>query len=149
LTPYLLADQTSTYYGYGWSIGDWAGWHWVEHGGGINGFTCATLRIPSEKVFAAVLTNCDSGERFPDEIAVRAVGYAVGKPFNEPALVSLSPEQLSRLSGDYQQPGGETYKVSTTDGHLEVEVAPDVSLIFDPISASEFVFRRNIFSWLK
>jgi D-alanyl-D-alanine carboxypeptidase len=147
-TPCCLFDGSSIPYGCGWSVGQWAGWQWIEHGGGINGFTCHVLRIPSEQIFVAVLTNSDASQRNPDEVAVRAAGYAAGKPFAEPTLAELAPEQLAGLAGTYQRPGSDPQQIKVVDGHLEIALAPDFSLVYQPLGPLEFVSARSIFSSL-
>jgi D-alanyl-D-alanine carboxypeptidase len=146
--PCTLADGSSITYACGWAVGEWAGWQWVEHGGGINGFSCHALRIAAEDVFVVVLTNSDSPNRFPDEVAVRLAGYATGKPFPDPVIVPLSAEQLARCAGNFQKTGPEQWKATVNEGHLRVEFSPEFIVDFDSLGPLEFVSRRNIFSRL-
>ena len=62
-----LSDGTSTGYGFGWEISEYAGHCLVEHGGGIHGFRTHTIRLPDARVFVAVLSN--NSEVAPDVLA--------------------------------------------------------------------------------
>ena len=56
-TSYALTSGNDSSYGYGWSIGRYEGRAVQEHGGGIHGFRSYVLRIPSDGVYVAVLSN--------------------------------------------------------------------------------------------
>jgi len=101
-TPYVLSGGASTNYGYGWEIGKLQGVPIIQHGGSIPGFKSHTLRIPSEKLYVAVLSNADSGLMRPDEVAAKASAIAIGKPFPEYKEVMLSAAALDALSGTYK-----------------------------------------------
>jgi D-alanyl-D-alanine carboxypeptidase len=55
-----LKDGQPTGYGYGWELGNYAGHAFSEHNGAINGFSTQMMRLPSDNVYVAILTNCDS-----------------------------------------------------------------------------------------
>jgi CubicO group peptidase (beta-lactamase class C family) len=101
-TPYVLSGGASTNYGYGWEMGKLQGAVMIAHGGSIPGFKTFTLRIPSEKLYVAVLSNADSGLMRPDDVAAKASAIAIGKPFPEYKEVMLSAAALDALSGTYQ-----------------------------------------------
>jgi CubicO group peptidase (beta-lactamase class C family) len=101
-TPYVLSGGASTNYGYGWEMGKLQGAAMISHGGSIPGFKSFTLRIPSEKLYVAVLSNADSGLMRPDDVAAKASAIAIGKPFPEYKEVMLSAAALDALSGTYK-----------------------------------------------
>ena len=68
-TPYRLASGNSTGYGYGWHIGQYEGRAVQEHGGGIHGFRAHVLRIPSDGVYVAALSNVAAAEPNPEFLA--------------------------------------------------------------------------------
>ena len=70
-SPYVLNDGTVTKYGYGWEIGRLSGVKIISHGGAIDGFNCAVLRIPAEGLFIAVLSNTGIGND-AETVAVQA-----------------------------------------------------------------------------
>ena len=66
-TPETLNDGEALDYGFGWGIGNIQGVPMIQHGGGINGFLSASLVLPEEKLFVAVLSNCNCNP--PGELA--------------------------------------------------------------------------------
>lgn len=105
-TPYILSDGKSTGYGYAWETGKFLGLPMNGHSGGINGFNTYALRLPTEKVYVAVLSNADSGLPMADDIAMRAAAIAIGKPFPEFKEIRLPASALDALSGTYQFDAG-------------------------------------------
>ncbi|MEW7848647.1 serine hydrolase domain-containing protein [Massilia aurea] len=83
-TPYKLNPEKSTGYGYGWGLRTFQGAPAIDHDGGINGFSSYALRLPRQKIFVAVLANRDSGGIEVEELAKRAAGLAMGKPYSTP-----------------------------------------------------------------
>jgi D-alanyl-D-alanine carboxypeptidase len=142
-TPFRLNDGTSTSYGYGWSISQYDGLATIEHGGGINGFTCHALRIPSERVFVAVLTNCDSHTIDPEFAAVQVAGHVLGRPWHEPRPIALGAEVLQALAGVYRmEDGGDEITVKVEDAGLCAQLGP-MHWTLLPTSPSEFVVRER------
>ena len=68
-TNFTLSGGKQTGYGYGWFIRGLDGINALEHGGDIGGFSAATLRLPNEELFVAVLANSNFHEPAPDTIA--------------------------------------------------------------------------------
>ncbi len=68
-TPYALPGDTKSSYGYGWITGNVRGVPVIAHGGSINGFQAYAMRVPSEKLYVAVLTNSDAGLVMPEVVA--------------------------------------------------------------------------------
>lgn len=79
-TPYMLASGARTKYGYGWDIGKLLGKLAISHGGDIDGFSSAVLRIPDEKLFIAVLANVNSNGMHPEAVAAQIAAIAMSKP---------------------------------------------------------------------
>jgi D-alanyl-D-alanine carboxypeptidase len=111
-TPYKLASGNDAGYGYGWQIGQYEGLAVQEHGGGIHGFRAYVLRIPSERVYVAVLSNLAASEPNPGLLARKAAAIAVGKPLANPPAVSSMPEQLDAFVGRYRTPSGARHAVT-------------------------------------
>jgi len=114
-TPFILNDGESTGYGYGWAMSDHEGLRFIEHGGGINGFTCGTVRVPSEKVYAAVLTNYDAPKTDPSNLAYKLAAIACGHPIVEPMPIEVSEEVLDFYLGVYEI-NDEEDRIVTRDG---------------------------------
>jgi CubicO group peptidase (beta-lactamase class C family) len=100
--PFTTNDGESTGYGFGWAISSHEGLRFIEHGGGINGFTCGSVRVPSEKVYAAVLTNYDAPKTDPSQTAYKLAGLACGRPVVDPTPIEISEEALEAYVGVYQ-----------------------------------------------
>ena len=81
-TPLTLPDGTKTRYGFGWGIWSYEGHAVVEHGGRINGFATANMRLPDDRIYVAVLSNC-LGCAEPRALALQAASLLIGKPFDE------------------------------------------------------------------
>ncbi len=140
-TPYRLLDGSSTHYGYGWGVHEYEGNAWIEHSGGINGFVSHAARIPSEGLFAAVLSNNTGAPRFPEELCFRILTHALGRPYRDPEPADLPIE--TSAAGEYRLQTGQRRALALEDGRL-VLVDPEdnrrVSL--QPISPGEFVPER-------
>lgn len=119
-TPNRLASGNSTGYGYGWQIGQYEGRAVQEHGGGIHGFRAHVLRIPSDGVYVAVLSNVAAAEPNPEFLARQAAAIAIGKPLVDPALVTLTPEQLDACVGRYRTVSGARHAVTREGARLFV-----------------------------
>jgi D-alanyl-D-alanine carboxypeptidase len=100
-TPYVLSTGKDTAYGYGWGVGSFRGVKMVSHDGGINGFNSFVLRLPSEKVYVATLSNAESGVVAASEAAYKAAAIAIGKPFPDQEI-KLAPALLDAYTGVYR-----------------------------------------------
>ena len=99
-TPRLLTNSKPTNYGYGWSMRSYEDRPIIEHGGGVNGFATYALRLPDDRVFVAILSNRDSMS--PGAVAFKVAALAIGKPYQEPVAIKLTPSQLDQIAGVYE-----------------------------------------------
>jgi hypothetical protein len=139
-TSYSLPDGKLTHYGYGWAVHAYEGHTWIEHGGGIHGFLCQVARIPDERLFVAVLSNLIGADQSPDQLAFRSLACAMGKPYQDPKVISIPAEKLADFEGVYQNPSGEELVVRFEEGKLIFlpgEESPGFEL--QPVSENEFV----------
>jgi CubicO group peptidase (beta-lactamase class C family) len=145
-TPFTLKDGSSTYYGYGWAIEDYAGLNWLRHDGGIHGFVCTVIRIPQERLFAAVLSNNTGADKTTEELAFRIILHNLGQQIVEPQPIGLSPAGLEHLEGVYEVPPGEVHLFQVKDGklfHCMPEYQFEEQLF--PISENECFPKGNVF----
>ncbi len=77
-TPFRLCDGASAGYGYGWAVGDFGGQPWIEHTGGMNGFSSHATRLPQERIFVAVLSNQAGADT--KLLSVRIANVLLGRP---------------------------------------------------------------------
>ena len=119
-TPVTLPDGTKTRYGFAWVIGTYEGHPVIEHGGAVNGFATANMRLPDDHLYVAVLSNCGgcADVRF---LALTAAGILIGKPLDARKTVALSPALLDAYAGAYTDSDGDDWVVRRKNDHLEVQ----------------------------
>ena len=141
-TPAKLPDGSDTRYGYGWILWRWNGHAVVEHGGGINGFQSANMRLPDDHVYVAVLSNC-GGCADPRTLALRAATKLVGQPYDARPTAAVAPERLDRYAGTYRDSDGDDWIVSREADHLVIAAGPRRWKAW-PSSDTEFFFRDAV-----
>jgi len=144
-TDYKLSSGNSSGYGYGWQIARYEGQAVQEHGGGIPGFRAHVLRIPSEGVYAAVLSNLAGPEPDPQGLARRAAAIAIGKPLTNPAAVSLTGEQLEPFVGRYVTVAGTRHTVTRDGSRLFVQFGGGTRRELTP-SGNDTFFEKDAFT---
>ena len=77
-TAHTLDGGAPTRYGYGWMLDKVQGAPTIGHGGSINGYKTFALRVPSERLYVAVLNNADSGLAMPEMVANKVAAIAIG-----------------------------------------------------------------------
>jgi CubicO group peptidase (beta-lactamase class C family) len=120
-TPYPLAGEAPTNYGYGWMLSKVQGAPVIWHGGSINGFKTSAMRLPGEKLYVAVLSNADSGLVQPEVVSRKVAAIAIGKPYREFTAITLEPKALDAFAGVYKidDKGKRTFRVE--NGRLLME----------------------------
>lgn|GEM_PF-61704 len=101
-TPYTLSTGVKTTYGYGWEIGTLQGRPNISHGGGIPGFASNALRLPSDGVYVAIISNTMAGDGLNNTLSAQLAAVAIGKPFLEYKEVKLNYAALDRHIGVYK-----------------------------------------------
>lgn len=102
-------------YGYGWMMADLAGAVTHEHSGGIDGFSSYVIRVPSQKVYVAVLANTGTFDSYT--MAVKLAAMAIGQPI-EPDPVVLPAATLSAITGNYSFDDGTERLITLEKGQL-------------------------------
>jgi D-alanyl-D-alanine carboxypeptidase len=118
-TPFTLASGAASRYAMGWSVTTHEGLAVAEHGGGIPGFVCFVVRMPSEHLFVAVLSN--NGESRPATTAHMLAALAIGRPFKDPPVATVPPATLDQYEGTYQLADDQRMTVTVARGQLAVE----------------------------
>jgi CubicO group peptidase (beta-lactamase class C family) len=140
---HILADGSTTEYGYGWDIAKLAGHSLIGHDGAINGFLTYAIRLPEDHVFVAVLSN--NGGVKPDQLAFQIAASAIGKPFEKPTPIQLDPETLARYEGDYRGSTLGEWHVTRDGNRLLFQSIPDPALELLAVSSNEFFIKER---WL-
>lgn len=136
---YKLNDGKETNYGYGWSVGNIQGHRMIGHGGGINGFLSASLYLPEDKVFVAVLSNCNC--HAPNQVANQLAAIALGKPYSWKAI-SLTSEQASEYPAVYENESG-TRTITAEAGKLYSMRTGGSKLEIFPYAKDKFFFENS------
>jgi len=138
-----LTDGSSTEYGYGWGISEYAEHRLIEHGGGIHGFRTYVIRMPDDHIFVAVLSN--NGGLGPELLAFRIAALAIGQPYKEPEPIALDSEALARCEGIYQVTGAEEWHIVRQDKCLFWQRGQDSQVELVPFSPNKFFFKDDPF----
>lgn len=137
---HTLADGSSTAYGYGWEISEYAGHRLIEHGGGIHGFRTRAIRLPDDRVFVAVLSN--NGGIDPGLLAFKIAALTIGQPYQEPMPVKLKTEVLTLYEGVYEINGSAQIHMIREDNQLFFQYGENPRMELIPLSSNEFFFKE-------
>ena len=140
-TPVVLPDGRPTRYGFGWGIWSYQGHAVVEHGGTINGFSTANMRLPDDRIYVAVLSNC-GGCADPRSLALTAATTLLDIPFDQRAAASASPAALDRVAGSYRDEDGDVWVIAREGDHLSVAAGRTYTAY--PASETAFFFRDSV-----
>ena len=110
-------------YGYGLAPGQLQGKRSVGHGGGVHGFTTASIYYPDDSVNVVVFTNSNTG---PDPLAANIARAVFGMPLvplpRPPVTVPLADADRDKLPGAYDlnrlNGGVLTVNVTVEEGRL-------------------------------
>ncbi len=141
-------------YAFGWIIDSVGAYERIWHDGQIAGFAAALVRIPSEELCIAVLSNDDTGPARSLAIALSAL--AVGQPYDVPVRktpVAGNPDRYPEYVGAYDLGGGQYRFITTENGKLfsqragspQFEILPEGGdKFFYPMdNATTVLFIRN------
>ena len=142
----ILADGRSTQYGFGWGISPLEGKTFIEHGGGINGFICHTLRMPEERVYVAILTNRTGTPDPLGMLALKIAFLAAGLALPEVQPVELKPEMLAACQGVYQLNEKEELVLAVKEEKLTAQRTGGGKDELLPLSAREFYYKDHPFA---
>ncbi len=115
-TSYRLGNGRLTGYGYGWETGNVQGSLSVKHVGVINGFITYTAYLPEEKIFIALLSNCECVGDL-DEPASRIAAMLLGKPYTR-GSIQLTTQELAAYQGVYHTEYEGERIIAIQDGQL-------------------------------
>jgi CubicO group peptidase (beta-lactamase class C family) len=139
-----LPDGEETGYGYGFALANYAGHPIVQHNGGINGFATHSLRLPQDKVFIAILTNCDSCPVSLIDLIFNLAAQVVGKPYREPIAITLPTATLATYEGVYQRSDQRELVIFRAGDQLRLLAGGEEAQVLTPSSASEFFIKDQL-----
>jgi CubicO group peptidase (beta-lactamase class C family) len=139
-TPCPLKNGGSTGYGYGWFIANYQGHRFIEHGGGINGFSTYEMTLPEDHIFLAILTNSAIGSRGPEPRAFKIATLLLGKPEPERKAVALPAGAVDALVGVYENADGQACYIIREGSKVLSQRAGDAKYEIMAASPDEFFF---------
>lgn len=98
-TPTLLANGTTTEYGFGWGVGDYRGHRVVYHQGEINGFLTFLARFLDDAVTVILLSNANGRDLDPLFRRIVRAALAIAPLKREGS--TLDPDAQKRMTGTY------------------------------------------------
>jgi len=140
-TNYSLNNGDPIYYGYGWGIDEIQGAPSVEHGGGIFGYVTQGVYIPSEDIYAVVLTNSNGNS--PQDVTVKMAAIAMGKPFPSTEGISVSEAEMKKWAGTYEFDGGVVRYITFSEGTLYSQREGSERLKLYATANDEFYFEDS------
>jgi CubicO group peptidase (beta-lactamase class C family) len=141
-TERKLKDGSATHYGYGWSFQNVQGSPTIEHNGGINGFVSASLYLPKEDIYVAVL--CNSETDAVEVLAPQLAAIAMGKPYGGSTTINVPIDKLKELQGVYLDTDSVKYYITVDEQGLHAQPegsAPEDLLCFSP---DKFIFKGDV-----
>jgi CubicO group peptidase (beta-lactamase class C family) len=139
-TPFKLNNGKSTGYGYGWGISMLEGQRMIAHNGGINGFSCDTLRLPESHVYVAILTNRNTGTA---NLTKKLALLAIGKEWREPVAIKLPAATLDKYAGVYRLNEKQEAVMTRENDALFLALPQMGKVEIQPLSETEFFVKRS------
>ena len=118
--PQVAAGSFADHYGIGWALRTIAGMKVVGHGGSTNGFRAQLTLVPQRRVAVALLTNGSGGAALNRTVEGWALERYAGLRAPDPLPVPMTPAELARFAGRYQQPLADITVTVAGDG-LRIE----------------------------
>lgn len=146
-TPGVLNNKKTTDYGYGWSIQDFRGLKFIEHGGGLHGFTSFLERQPEKKITVVVLCNSvPSPEGInPGTNASLISEYLLWPDMTKQSVIdaeiSLDQKLLNSYVGRYDYGQGMLLIVSLEGNQLYAQLTGQPKFPIFPSSKNEFYWK--------
>jgi D-alanyl-D-alanine carboxypeptidase len=150
--PFTLNDGSASRYGLGWQTADIKGKRAVFHGGDYLGYSALIMRVPSEDIFIAILSNDGRIHAFDLEYPAKKIAALLfGDPFPEWHAIQMAPDDLREYEGTYRigdndvrefiVEGGKAYTSRNGRPRLEIYPASDSTFFYTAtLSYIEFEF---------
>jgi D-alanyl-D-alanine carboxypeptidase len=133
-------------YAYGWSVPAASpstfGRTFIQHGGGINGFSTMIIRLPDDNLTAIVLAN--SSQVPAGRIAKDLVAIVLGEPYTvavERKTTQIDPKILDSLVGEYQIVPAFSMTVTREGDQLFVQATKQPKFPLFPESETKFFLK--------
>lgn len=102
-TPAVLTGGRPSRYALGWQVQDLKGRSMLFHGGDYLGYSAVILRIPSERIFIAILSNDGRIYAYNLDYPARKIAALLfDDPFTEWQAIEMPAQDLQRYVGTYR-----------------------------------------------
>jgi CubicO group peptidase (beta-lactamase class C family) len=142
LVPAALAADVFTPgksdYGFGWFSGKGFNRTRYRHNGSLPGYISDYIKFPDDSITIVIFSNIDRGRL--SNVARDLSAITLGESWDMPVrgkVVTLTPEQLARLTGEYQMADGTPFSVRVED-MLVAELKGRYTAGLIPLSPTEF-----------
>jgi CubicO group peptidase (beta-lactamase class C family) len=140
-TPFTLSDGRSSRYGLGWQTQDLKGRKMVFHGGDYLGYSALILRIPSENIFIALLTNDSRTYAYNLDYPARKIAALLfDDPFPEWQTIEMPADALERYVGTYRISDSNAREFLIEDGQAFTQRNGGTKLEVFPASDTTFFY---------
>lgn len=119
-TPGHLNDNSTTDYGFGWTVGDRLGLQYVEHGGSWLGFRNFVLRYPRQHFSVVVLSNLAQFD--PEVRANKVARIYLRDQMTLPFAREVAPGILKSYAGKYEFERRAAAEVTMEGGQLWIQL---------------------------
>jgi CubicO group peptidase (beta-lactamase class C family) len=125
-------------YGFGWIVDSAFKRKRYHHTGSLPGYVSNLIKFPDDSVTIVIFANIDRGRM--SSIVRDLTAITFGEPWDMPVrgnVVSLTPDQLSKLTGEYAMSDGTPFSVRVED-MLVAELKGRYTAGLIPLSPTEF-----------
>ena len=149
-TPALLADGSSTRYGFAFWVDQVAGHRRIRHGGTEPGFRTEYSRFVDDKIDIIVLVNGES--MVPDDVAVEVANYFIPGLSTDRKTITLEPKVLAAYAGQYQVTpsniltiavDGTGLSAQSSEGYAQFHLRAETPDVFFLSKDESYVFTRD------
>ncbi len=127
-------------YGFGWFIEKTLDRTRYSHTGALPGRLTNFIKFPADSITIIIFSNADRGRMGSVTHDLSAI--ALGLPYDMPVrgrVITLTPEQIAPLLGDYKQADGKVLSISSGD-MLIAKLTDRYTAGLIPLSPTEFYF---------
>lgn len=126
-------------YGYGWFIDRSFERARLSHTGSFPGYSTDIIKFPDDKITIVVFSNLDRARMSRIRRDLSAI--VLGQPYDLPVqgqLIKLTPEQLTRLEGNFKMNDGAVLTIRNDPDYLTAEIQGRFAAGLIPLSPTEF-----------
>ena len=148
IAPSAISKASGRNYGFGLETGSVRNAPSIGHGGGIFGFSTASVYFPAGDLFVAVYANSDTPQTAVDATTRRLAAMAMGKPYPTFTAETLDAKALAPLLGVYKLKDKDRI-VTIEDGKLLYVRPEGATSELIPVGGDIYSFGLDTVSWVE